>query len=187
MPKDFAGRNRTDGRKRKPRKVTPRKKAQQRILFHGPSFGFGALVGAAIVILTAYGPEFLTSSSSPPADQPPLANKAPLIDFEFDEMLKNSEVKSDPKPYAVPEQTKQDALKPHYLQAASFRKNTDAEKLRANLILDNLPARTTPKTVDGTQWYRVIVGPFSNAQDASRALNRLRERGLAATPVNDPN
>lgn len=187
MPKDFAGRSRTDGRKRKPRKTTPRKNAHQRILFHGPSFGFGALVSAAIVILAAYGPEFLGRNSSPPTDVVKTANQAPVIDFEFDELLKNSVVKSDPKPYAVPEQTKLEALKPKYFQAASFRNNSDAEELRAKLILDNLPARTTPKKVDGTQWYRVIVGPFSSTRDANRGLNRLRERGLPATPVNNAN
>ena len=60
MPKDFAGRSSTA--RRKPSKPKNRRGAvspKARVLFHGPSFSSGAIVGGAIVILAAYAPEWL--------------------------------------------------------------------------------------------------------------------------------
>jgi len=186
--KDYAGRSRattrTAKRKRKPAKrVNPK----QRVLFHGPSFAVGALVGAAIVILTAYGPELFevpqSTADTADVDETP----APALEFEFPDLLKNSEVKADPKPYAVPEQLKNNADREYHIQAASFRNHPDADKLRARLLLENLPAQTSSNDVNGQVWYRVVVGPFPRRVEAERAMTRLREQGLTAIWMNNRN
>jgi len=187
MPKDFAGRGRADSKKSKPRARRPRKQIPQRVLFHGPSFSFGAIVGAAIIILAAYGPEFLEHSEITAVASKPVLAEKPKLQFDFPDLLKETEVQPDPEPYAVPEPVAGEQSKQSYLQAASFRQHADAEKLRAELLLDNLPARTVARKVNNQQWYRVVLGPFMDARDADRARNRLSERGLFATPVNDPN
>ncbi len=184
MPKDFAGRGKSTPRKRKTnRRASPK----QRVLFHGPSFTSGALVGAAIVILAAYGPELLEGqvTSAPPADGQ--AQESPRIKFEFDSMLKESEVQADPEPYAVPEELRPEAAGKFHIQAASFRALEDAETLRANLLLQNLPAQTLARDVTGSRWYRVVVGPFERRVEADRAMTQLREQGLSAIWINNHN
>ncbi len=179
MPKDFAGRagSSTQQRKRKPaQRVSPR----QRVLFHGPSFATGALVGAAIVILTAYGPALWhqgdgTRLADQALPQPPAA-----VQFTFPDTLRNSRVEADPEPYAVPAEQRA-TLNMHYnIQAASFRDRADAEQLRARLLLENLPAKTLVSEVEGETWYRVMIGPIAGRVDTDRAMTQLREMGLSA-------
>jgi len=184
MPKDFAGRTRgtSAGGKRKTttRSGANRSQARPRVLFHGPSFATGALVGAAVVILTAYGPELLQVKDSPPAAVEPAAVERPALEFTFPDTLRNSEVKADPEPYAVPEEERQNLERVYSIQAASFRDKRDADQLRARLLLENLPAATSASRVNGQTWYRVVVGPFNGRREADRAMTRLREQGLSA-------
>jgi cell division protein FtsN len=70
------------------------------------------------------------------------------------------------------------------LQAASFPNRSDAERLRAELLLLDLPADTSEFTVSGRSWYRVTVGPFADAAAAEQARERLRSRNLTAIPFN---
>ena len=184
MPKDFAGRSKPKPRKRKTnRRASPK----QRVLFHGPSFTSGALVGAAIVILAAYGPELLDRQAAATPASEGSAQRSPEIEFEFDAMLKESEVQADPEPYAVPEELRPEAVSERHIQAASFRALEDAETLRANLLLQNLPAQTIASDVTGNRWYRVVVGPFARKVEADRAMTRLREQGLSAIWINNHN
>ncbi len=178
MPKDFAGRSSASTRKRKrktPRRVSPK----QRVLFHGPSFAIGALVGTAIVILAAYGPDLLQNPHQNVAtSEPANVESKPTMTFDFPDMLKNSQVNPDPEPYAVPEEI-DDPDKVYHVQVASFRNLEDAEQLRARLLLENYPVQTASSDAKGERWYRVVLGPFQRKIDASRAINRLRAQGLA--------
>ena len=187
MPKDFAGHGRTNTRKPAKRKPRKRVSPNQRVLFHGPSFCAGALVGTAIVILAAYGPEFFQVDGTPGTSAAETQVKQPPLEFEFPELLKKNEVKPDPEPYAVPQAAPGDAPTSYTLQAASFRDRADAERLRGSLLLENLPAKTTSITVEGKLWYRVIVGPYDKGFEADRAINRLRELNLSAIRLNNHN
>ncbi len=185
MPKDFAGRGTKKPRKKRQpaRRATPR----QRVFFHGPSFTSGALVGAAIVILAAYGPELLQGQPTPAPPAESEVAQTPAIEFQFPDLLKESEVQPDPEPYAVPEEMRPDAPGSYTIQAASFRELGDAENLRASLLLDNMPAQTLSSEVNGSRWYRVVVGPFERRVDADRAMTRLRQQGLTAIWKNNHN
>jgi len=183
MPKDFAGRTSSSARrssrtaKRKPAK---RSNPRQRVLFHGPSFATGALVGAALVILTAYGPELLQlPEAAAPQNEDTPSQRQPL-EFTFPDALKNSEVKADPEPYAVPEEQRRSLNQVYNIQAASFRDKVDADQLRARLLLENLPAHVDASRVNGQTWYRVVVGPVQGRVEADRAMTRLRSQGLSA-------
>jgi cell division protein FtsN len=70
----------------------------------------------------------------------------------------------------------------YMLQAASFRSRTDADRLRAELLLLDLPATTGEVNVGNSVWYRVTIGPFADPQTADVARERLRERNLTAIP-----
>ena len=61
------------------------------------------------------------------------------------------------------------------LQAGSFKVKADAERMRAQLILQGLPNvhTDTSKNKDGTLWYRVRLGPFDNRSKLSKAYDKL--------------
>ncbi|MFP6789200.1 MAG: SPOR domain-containing protein [Thalassolituus sp.] len=59
------------------------------------------------------------------------------------------------------------------LQAGSFRSANDAERLRAQLLLEGLTAYQEGSTVNGSTWYRVFVGPFKNRSKLNKAQDTL--------------
>lgn len=157
----------------------------KRTLFHAPSFSAGVVMGAIVVLSAAYLPEFLGSGPSAPEAQTAAAPEAPpRLTFEFDDLLRNSRVIADPEPYRSEPETAAGETQAIMLQAASFRSREDAERLRAALLLMDLPAATEARTLSSGHWYRVTVGPFDSPVKAQRALTRLRENDIAAIRVN---
>ena len=157
----------------------------RRTLFHAPSFSAGVILGAVIVLGAAYLPEFVAgrdAAAGDPATTPAAEPAAPpQLTFEFDDLLKNSRVTADPEPYASePAGSEAGPDEEIVLQAASFRSRDDAERLRAALLLMDLPAATSDITIRTGRWYRVTVGPYTNPVEAQRALTRLREKDIAA-------
>ena len=76
---------------------------------------------------------------------------------------------------------KTDAL----LQAGSFRKLADANRLRAKLILLNMSNVVTEKTVSssGSIWYRVRVGPFSSRSTLNKAEDILAQQVIQSLQI----
>ena len=72
------------------------------------------------------------------------------------------------------------------LQAGSFRKPEDANRLRAQLVLLNLENVVAEKTVSssGSVWYRVRLGPFDNRSALNKAEDILAQQGIASIRVN---
>ncbi|MEQ9451437.1 MAG: SPOR domain-containing protein [Pseudomonadales bacterium] len=182
MPRDFARRQTSNGRKSRSK---PKRKSavspKNRVLFHGPSFSFGAIVGAALIIVAAYAPEWLQVPQTDITNQQVPAATTPTVEFEFPRILKESEVKADPSAYPVPEQSPDEPPRAFNIQAASFQAADDAHSLRAQLLLRNLPAAVDSRLVDGQLWFRVKVGPFDNKTLADRAMTQMREMYL--TPI----
>jgi len=127
-------------------------------------------------------PEATKPAASPPAKTqaktaPDAAAKAPATDkerFEFYKMLPKSEVKTEQ--VDVYKSTPKDAKMQYryLLQAGSFRKAADAERMRAKLILMGMPnAKTSKSTGQNGTWYRVRVGPFDNRSLLNRAQDKL--------------
>lgn len=139
-------------------------------------------MGAVVVLGAAYLPEILTASGS--GTRTPTAAAAvetPQLTFEFDDLLRNSQVTANPEPYqSEPMESASAPSEQIMLQAASFRSRDDAERLRAALLLMDLPAATREINLDNGAWYRVTVGPFDSPVKAQRALTRLRENDIAA-------
>ncbi|MFN3712435.1 MAG: SPOR domain-containing protein [Alcanivoracaceae bacterium] len=72
----------------------------------------------------------------------------------------------------------------YLLQAGSFRRNDDADRRRGELILHGLTARVQPVSMgNGDTWYRVMVGPFDNANAAHRAQDRLASAGIETLAI----
>lgn len=65
------------------------------------------------------------------------------------------------------------------LQAGSFRSASDADRMRATLLLDGLPAYSETSSVNGSTWYRVYVGPFADRSRLNKAQDILVSRRIS--------
>ncbi|OGT05432.1 MAG: hypothetical protein A2143_03205 [Gallionellales bacterium RBG_16_57_15] len=105
-----------------------------------------------------------------PADQSriitqPLVDSKPLADN-----------KAESKPLAAGD--------PHFLQAGSFSKADDAEKLKARLALLGLESSIQTATIpDKGVWYRVRLGPYKDMDELNRTRDSLKQNGVEATPT----
>ncbi len=179
MPKDYRKSSRPK-HQGPTRRTNNRPNKQPGAFLHGPSFVIGIVVGAILVIVGAYAPEFLE-------DQPAQATSAPAqpeerkLEFEFPKILAESEVATNPEPYEVdlPDESGEVAAE-FLIQAASFRNADEAETLRAQLLLQDMPVSMTRVALKDGNWYRVTVGPYDSETLATRALTKLREQNLRA-------
>ncbi|MDO8465083.1 MAG: SPOR domain-containing protein [Gallionella sp.] len=73
---------------------------------------------------------------------------------------------------------------PHFLQAGSFSKADDAEKLKARLALLGLESSIQTATIpDKGVWYRVRLGPYKDMDELNRTRDSLKQNGVEATPT----
>jgi cell division protein FtsN len=165
----------------------------------------GVVVGAFVMFL-AY-----LSGLSPQKFQAPVIPTSPRSDnpatatqekptFEFYDSLKNNEIippgekpassatpvtETPPKEaatVATPPTAITTTSKPvYYLQVASFPKATDADAMKAKLILEGLDTNVRPFNKKGDTWYRVMVGPFSDPNKIAQARETLAQQKL--TPI----
>ncbi len=70
-----------------------------------------------------------------------------------------------------------DTASSYQLQVGSFRSETDADALKANLLLLGVDVRVIPVNVDGVTWHRVRVGPLNSAREANAIRQRLENNG----------
>jgi cell division protein FtsN len=67
----------------------------------------------------------------------------------------------------------------YVLQAGSFRKLAQADRLKAELALIGMPAQIQTVSIEGgNKWHRVRVGPFTNLQALNEARAELQSNGL---------
>ena len=187
MTKDFANRGQSakpaskrarPGAKARSSRASPTR-SKKSAGFHGPSFSSGAIFGAIVVLLAAYLPEWIGAEPGVSGETESTSLIKPQVTFEFPDLLKDSEIQVDTSAYESP--PTDPAAKPtsFRVQAASFRDESDANALRANLILLNLTATVETSTSSTGEWHRVVLGPFDRRVDANRALTKLREQGIS--------
>ncbi|WP_235015313.1 SPOR domain-containing protein [Oceanicoccus sp. KOV_DT_Chl] len=66
----------------------------------------------------------------------------------------------------------------YILQAGSFKKAADADRLRAKLILMGLDANVDEVANANGNWHRVQVGPFTDRSKLAKARNTLISQGI---------
>ena len=110
--------------------------------------------------------------------------------FDFYTLLPESEVTvsiAEPEPAAVsaktpggkPDQKPAASAKKYLLQAGSFRSNKDAERLRAQLLLEGLTPRVEKVSVGGGEtWHRVQLGPFADRASLQNAQEVLASKNI---------
>jgi len=68
----------------------------------------------------------------------------------------------------------------YFLQAGSFRKSEEAERLRAQLALLGQITRLEQGKVGQQIWHRVMIGPFESRSQMTQTQNQLAQQGFKA-------
>lgn len=108
--------------------------------------------------------------------------------YDFYKLLENSDV---PVPSAEESHykstPKSEVAKYQYtLQAASFRSNEQADSLKVTLIMENLSSSIEQVNVKGTEYYRVMVGPFTDRSKMNKAQDVLANHRINALVIKTP-
>ena len=68
----------------------------------------------------------------------------------------------------------------YVLQAGSFRKQTEADSLRARLALLGIESGIENVVVNGDTWHRVRLGPYNSIRDVNSTRNLLARNNVNA-------
>jgi cell division protein FtsN len=71
------------------------------------------------------------------------------------------------------------------LQAGSFRNLADADKRKAQLALLGIEARIETALVNGKQWNRVKIGPYSSMNQVDKVRSQLRQNHIDVVVINN--
>jgi len=74
----------------------------------------------------------------------------------------------------------------YILQAASFRDKSEAERLRAQLMLANLDVKVETASDSRGTWHRVLVGPYTSRSKVAKARGILAEHRLMPLVLKRP-
>jgi len=129
----------------------------------------------------------VAEAERPGAARAPAARGGPKPRFEFYTILPEKEVsvpESEINPPAGTQPPPEAAPRPgatYVIQVGSFRKATEADRLKASLALIGLEAEIQTVTVNGSEtWHRVRLGPFTDLTALNAARARLREHDMKA-------
>lgn len=73
--------------------------------------------------------------------------------------------------------------KQYVLQAGSFQRKDDAEKLKASLALLGYEANVQHVTINRDDWHRVRIGPYTNTKDLYQTISLLHQHNINAMPM----
>ena len=136
-----------------------------------PKYDFYTLLPESEVIVP---PEAVPEKTPPVPAQPPVT---PAEAAKIDTARAQAALLGQTPPPAPPV-IKPAATTQFYLQAGSFRKQADADKVRAQIILLGQAVKVESGTVKEETWYRVLVGPFSNREQLTVAQKQLAGSGF---------
>jgi len=101
------------------------------------------------------------------------ANKS----YDFYEMLPKFEVVVPEKEQEVKRDLPSSSIERlgvYVLQAGSYRKLEDAQRVRQQLALQNIEANVQRVSVDSDVWHRVRIGPLTDLAEVNRLRDKLR-------------
>ena len=97
--------------------------------------------------------------------------------YDFYEMLPNFEVVVPEKEVVLPPDAQEPAEKKgaYVLQAGSYRRIEDADRVRAQLALQGIESNVQRVAIDADTWHRVRIGPITDPAELERVRTRLKE------------
>ena len=125
--------------------------------------------------------EVIVPPEAVPEKTPPIPAQAPVTPAEAAKIdtARAQAALAGVTPPPAPPVIKPAATTQFYLQAGSFRKKEDAERVRAQIILLGQSVNVESGTVKEDTWYRVLVGPFSNREQLTVAQKQLAGSGFS--------
>ena len=155
-------------------------------------FGMGLAVGLSLSLIVLVWQNYRDKNAGRVAAEVPRPEPRPDKDaaagdvedsaknYDFYDMLPNFEVVVPEKDKDVkrdlPAAAKIERPGVYVLQAGSYRNESDAERVRAQLALQGISAKVQRVAVDTDVWHRVRIGPVNNLDE----LNKLRRQLQAA-------
>ena len=139
-----------------------------------PKYDFYTLLPESEVIV----PPDAVPEKTLPTPQVPTTPVTPAEAAKIDTARAQAALAGITPPPAPPVQKAAPVTK-FFLQAGSFRKETDADKVRAQIILLGQAVAVESGTVKDETWYRVLVGPFSNREQLTTAQKQLAGAGFS--------
>jgi len=148
---------------------------------------FGLALGLALS--AAYGVHLhfqqMLATADTPSDTPaegqaqPAAADSDALEYDFFTLLPDFKL-------IIPEQPSPDGAEPsgkpqlgkYILQAGAFRTPERAERQKQKLTSMGYKAEVQLFRVDGADWYRVWLGPYSRLAPADAARRTLKEHGI---------
>ena len=120
--------------------------------------------------------------SRAPEKQEPKFNFYTILP-ELEVLIPDSETQP-PKTSTSPQaRVKLGSGKKYVLQAGSFQKKEDAEKLKASLALLGYEANVQRVTINRDAWHRVRIGPYTNTKDLYQTISLLHQHDINAMPM----
>lgn len=99
--------------------------------------------------------------------------------FDFYDLLPEMEVLIPDQELAAEREKAPKEKVVYYLQAASFRKFEEADRMRAQLALMGFESQVQRVSVNDTNtWHRVRIGPFKSARAMDKIRGRLRAKNI---------
>jgi cell division protein FtsN len=157
-------------------------------------FGFGLAVGLSLSVCVLIWQNYREKSAASavpdvPKPEPRAAaatdTEEPARNFDFYNRLPNFEVVVPEKDREVTRErdnTPATIERPgvYVLQAGSYRRQEDADRVRAQLERQGITASVQRVAVDEDVWHRVRIGPLSDLAELNRLRTRLRAADLDA-------
>lgn len=148
------------------------------------------LIGCVVVAAFAYLLWFLKNDDvapAPAAVQSQATNVKPVVvkpkpqdalppkpkqEWTYQKELENKQVEVD-----VPDRAKQ-PTRPYQMQCGSFRKDSQAQELKAVIAFQGLEAQVRKVKGSSGNWYKVILGPYDHKRQAERERHTLQRAGV---------
>lgn len=182
----------------------PQRKQSSGWAWFGAGLAVGLFVAVLVYLKSPQGQGGNVEAHRPPPPEPPKQSQQDTREvhkeaketppppskprFDFYTMLPKMEVvipeQEVVEPTPKPGQPVQPVEKPgtYILQAGSFRKYEEADRLKATIALTlGMQAEIQTVTINGKDtWHRVRLGPYSDLAALNQARNRLKEHDIDA-------
>jgi cell division protein FtsN len=132
----------------------------------------------------------VTSSESDVLPQTAKPAEKPKYDFysvlpEMEVVIPENEIKAQAQQSTEPTSDLVNTTEKLFLQTGSFKSQAEAEQMKAQLALSGTRASVATVNINGQDWFRVRLGPYSNARELDLAKRVLAESGIEAIALRE--
>ncbi len=114
--------------------------------------------------------------TEPEREPEPVEPKKP--DYSFYEALERDEARLPVRQQPPRSEGSEEPTYHYWLQLGAFRREADADALKARLALMGVESSILVSHRDGRRWHRVRVGPFTSKRARQAVLRKLQQAGF---------